>query len=88
MLSWFSEGGKAGRGTRICLVSWEWGPRQGGGEATMGGYVAGAETRRLDLKEKESTDLKIAYLSPWPPCFSGLQVPREGLLDLEAGIMG
>lgn len=59
-----------------------------GGEATAGGCGAGAETGRLDLKEKESTDLKIAYLSPWPSCLSGLQVPREGLLDLEAGIMG
>lgn len=29
VLSWFSEGGKAGWGTRICLVSWEWGPRGG-----------------------------------------------------------
>lgn len=54
----------------------------------MGGCGAGAETGRLNLKVKESTDLKIAYLSPWPPCFSGLQVPREGLLNLEAGIMG
>lgn len=62
--------------------------RKGWGEATVGGCGAGAETGRLNLKVKESTDLKIAYLSPWPPCFSGLQVPREGLLDLEAGIMG
>lgn len=49
-------------------------------------YRAGDETGRLDLKEKkESAELKNHLsVSRAPPCFSGLQVPREGLQELGA----
>lgn len=55
-------------------------------------YRAGHEIGELDWeKRRESKDLKLAYLLGWPICFCvelDWWFPREGLLELGAGITG
>lgn len=62
-----SPGWRSGSTRSPCLVTWEWGKRgQSWQCATELGMRQG-----LGLEDrKESEDLKIVYLCPWPTCFS------------------